>query len=317
MRSAARGVLVLGCTVAWAQWSHALEDDRGKALRLNAPAARIVTLAPHLAEIVFAAGAGDKLAGVADFSDFPPAAQRLPRVGDAARVDPETILLLKPDLILGWKSGNQRGDIERLDALGLRVFVTEPLRLADIGRLIRSVGKLAGTAERAEEAATAFEREMASLRERFGKRPAVRVFYEIWHRPLLTVNGRHMISDVIGLCGGVNVFADAPLLTPAVSLESVLAARPQAIIGGGSAGSAADFAARWRAYRLAGLRDVVLVHVPPDEIQRATPRTVAGARILCEGLEKARARFPDGERRGAISPLDGVATTRPERPPAD
>jgi iron complex transport system substrate-binding protein len=267
-----------------------MADDRGISVQLAAPAARIVTLAPHLAEVVFAAGAGEKLVGVAQFSDFPAAAQRLPRVGDAARVDVERILQLKPDLVLAWKSGNQAGDIARLERLGLRVFVTEPLRLSDVARLIRSVGTLSGTESAAFEAAAAFGRQIASLRAQFGTRPRLRVFYEIWHRPLLTVNGEHMISDVIEACGGVNVFADAPLLTPSVSLEAVLAARPQAILGGGSAITAPDFAAQWRRYDLVGLKDVEMIYVPPDEIQRATPRMAHGARAICDALEQVRAK---------------------------
>ena len=266
-----------------------MADDRGIRVQLAAPAARIVTLAPHLAEVVFAAGAGEKLVGVARFSDFPAAAQRLPRVGDAARVDLERILLLRPDLVLAWKSGNQAGDVARLERLGLRVFVTEPSGLSDVPRLIRAVGMLAGTGSFAQEAAAAFEGQIATLRARFALRPALRVFYEIWHRPLLTVNGRHMISDVIGVCGGINVFADAPLLTPSVSLEAVLAARPDAIIGGGSGVTAQEFAAQWHRYHLVGLKNVEVTYVPPDEIQRATPRIAAGARAICEALEKARA----------------------------
>ncbi|MBI4203711.1 MAG: cobalamin-binding protein [Betaproteobacteria bacterium] len=277
--------------MAWGQTAHAAElgDDRGRIVRLAAPAARIVTLAPHLAEIVFAAGAGESLVGVARFSDFPAAAQLLPQVGDAARVDLERILFLRPDLILAWKSGNQAGDIARLEQLGLRVFVTEPLRLSDVSRLIRAVGTLAGTGNAAQEAAAAFEGRIAALREQFGMRPRLRVFYEIWHRPLLTVNGDHMISDVINVCGGVNVFADAPLLTPSVSLEAVLAARPEAIIGGGSAVAAQEFVAQWRRYDVAGLKGVAFIHVAPDEIQRATPRVVEGAKAICEALEKLRA----------------------------
>ena len=266
-----------------------MADDRGIRVQLAAPAARIVTLAPHLAEVVFAAGAGEKLVGVARFSDFPAAAQRLPRVGDAARVDLERILLLRPDLVLAWKSGNQAGDVARLERLGLRVFVTEPSGLSDVPRLIRAVGMLAGTGSFAQEAAAAFEGQIATLRARFALRPALRVFYEIWHRPLLTVNGRHMISDVIGVCGGINVFADAPLLTPSVSLEAVLAAEPEAIIGGGSGVTAQEFAAQWNRYHLVGLKNVEVTYVPPDEIQRATPRIAAGARAICEALEKARA----------------------------
>jgi iron complex transport system substrate-binding protein len=291
-RRAAAFALGLGCAAAG---THALPetklaDDRGTIVRLPAPASRIVTLAPHLAEIVFASGAGEKLVGTARFSDFPMAAQRLPRVGDAARVDVERILLLQPDLVLAWKSGNQAGDVMRLERLGLRVFVTEPSGLSDVSRLIRAVGTLAGSERAAHQVASAFEDRIAMFRVQFGMRAPLRVFYEIWHRPLLTVNGHHMISDVINLCGGKNVFADAPLLTPSVSLEAVLAVRPDAIIGGGSGVTAQEFAAQWRAHGIAALNDVTVAYVAPDDIQRATPRIADGAKAICETLEQVRAK---------------------------
>lgn len=291
VRASGRSALLLCGWAALAAGAFAAEfrDDRGVAVGLSAPAARIVTLSPHLTELVFAAGAGDRLAGVARFSDYPATAQSLPRIGDAARVDPERILALAPDLVLAWRSGNQANDVARLEKLDLRVFVTEPERLGDIARLLRTIGGIAGTRDAAERAAREFEREIDALRARYGAAPPVRVFYEIWHRPLLTVNGRHLISDVIGLCGGVNVFSDLPSLTPAVSVEALLAARPQAIIGGSSAITPQQFAAQWRHHPVAEVRRLPVLFVHPDEIQRQTPRIVEGAKKICAALEEVRA----------------------------
>jgi iron complex transport system substrate-binding protein len=265
-----------------------LRDDRGVVVSVPSSAGRIVALAPHLVEIAFAAGAGERLAGVARYSDFPAEARRIPQIGDASRVDLERILALKPDLILAWRSGNQAGDIARLESLSQTVFVTEPRRLQDVSRLLRAVGQLAGSLEAARSAAQAFDADIADLRSRYSTRPAVRVFYEIWHRPLLTVNGEHMISDVIALCGGVNVFADVPVLTPSVSLESLVAARPEAILGGSSAATPQQFVEQWRRHAIEALRNVPAQHVAPDDIQRATPRIVNGARAICAQLEKVR-----------------------------
>lgn len=251
---------------------------------------RIIALSPHLTEIVYAAGAGPLLAAVVRYSDHPQPATRLPQVGDATRVDIERIVTLRPDLILGWLTGNPRGDLERLERMGFPVFVTEPARLSDIARLVRTVGRLAGTQLAAEEAAGAFERELEALRERYASRPAVRVFYEIWHRPLLTVNGRHLISDVLALCGGVNVFADAAVLTPSVSIEAVAAARPDVVLGGGSAMEPGQLAAQWRGAPVAALRALPVAYVPADLIQRQTPRIANGARLVCEALEAVRKR---------------------------
>jgi iron complex transport system substrate-binding protein len=273
--------------VAAAQ-SISVADDRGTKVTLAAPAQRIVALSPHLAELAFAAGAGRQLVGVVRHSDFPPAVRDLPQTGDAARVDFERIALLKPDLVLAWRSGNPAGDVARVEKLGFPVFVTEPARLADISRLLLAIGELAGTRPAAETAVAGFEREIAALRASYEKASRVRVFYQIWHRPLLTVNGAHMISDVIALCGGENVFADLGQLTPTVSFELVLAARPEVLLGGGSAGGEKEFAGRWRASAVPALRELPARYIDPDLIQRQTPRIVGGAQAVCRALEAVR-----------------------------
>ena len=278
--------------------AYELRDDRGVLIEWSARPSRIVVLSPHLTEIAFAAGAGAQVAAVVRYSDYPPKAQRLPRVGDATRIDVERVLAIKPDLILGWRSGNPSGDLRRLEHLGFRVFVTEPRRLADIGSVIRRVGMLAHTQAAAEAAAGTFESALDALRNRYSARAPVRVFYEIWQRPLLTVNGEHIISDVIALCGGRNVFADAPVLTPAVSLEAVLFARPELVLGGGSAMGPGDLASEWRRLRPAALHDVPVRFVPPDLIQRQTPRMAEGARIICEHIDAVRLKTLPGERAG-------------------
>lgn len=265
-----------------------VRDDRGTTLQLAVPARRIISIAPHLTEIAFAAGAGSNLVAVSAFSDYPPAARDLPRVGDGARVDIERILTLKPDLILAWKSGNQAGDIARLERLGIPVWVSEASQLADVPRLLRAVAMLAGMAGSGERAATDFEQALSRLqgRAQLARQQAPRVFYEIWHQPLLTVNGAHLISDAIALCGGFNVFAAAPVLTPAVTLEAVLAARPQLVLGGGSANGETEFLKRWRAMPLAALRAIPAYYIEPDAIQRQSPRIVDGIRAICAHIEQ-------------------------------
>jgi len=265
-------------------------DDRGKTIALAAPAQRIVALAPSLAELAFAAGAGGRLVGVARFSDYPPEARRIPQVGDAARVDFERVVALKPDLILAWRSGNSAADVSRLESLGYPAFVSEPARLSDIPRLLNAIGALAGTDAAAGRVATEFQREIAALRGRYSNARRVRVFYLIWHKPLLTVNGAHMISDVIALCGGENVFADVAQLTPNVSLEAVIAAKPEVILGGASADGEKEFAERWRASSVPPLAGLPTRYISPDTIQRQTPRIAEGAKAVCSALEDARKR---------------------------
>lgn len=281
---------VIGLFVVGAAFAQAVSviDDRGRTLRLPAPAQRLVALAPGLAELAFAAGAGHRLVGVARHSDFPGAVRAIPEIGDAARVDFERIAALKPDLILAWKSGNSAADVARLESLGYPAFVSEPRRLADIPRALNAIGALAGTLPDAAKATAEFEREIRALRGRYAGAGKVRVFYLIWHRPLLSVNGAHMISDVIALCGGENVFSDLGPLTPNVSLEAVIAAKPEAVLGGGSAGGEQEFALRWRETAVEPLRGLPAFYINPDHIQRQTPRIVEGAKAVCSALEEVR-----------------------------
>ena len=265
-----------------------LKDDRGRVVTINRPVQRIVTLAPHLTELAYAAGAGEKLVGVARHSDYPAAAARIPRVGDAIRVDAEAILALKPDLVLAWRSGNPPAEVARLEQIGLPLLVTEPGRLADIPRVLRAIGTLAGSGGHAQLAATDFEGEIQALRERYAKARRIRVFYVIWHKPLLTVNGAHLISEILSLCGGENVFADLGQLTPNVTLEALIAAKPAAVLGGASAGGAQGFARQWRATAVPPLRDLPARYIDPDLIQRPTPRIVEGVKAVCSALEEVR-----------------------------
>ena len=265
-----------------------VKDDRGRVVTLNRPVQRIVTLAPHLTELAYAAGAGEKLVGVARHSDYPPAAARIPQVGDAVRVDTEAVLALKPDLVLAWRSGNPPAEVGRLEQIGLPVLATEPARLSDIPRLLRAIGTLAGTGGHAQMAATDFEGEIQTLRERYAKARRIRVFYVIWHKPLLTVNGAHLISEILSLCGGENVFADLGQLTPHVTLEALIAAKPEVMLGGASAGGEKGFADQWRAVAVPPLRDLPARYINPDLIQRPTPRIVAGVKAVCSALEDAR-----------------------------
>lgn len=265
-----------------------LRDDRGTTITLASEARRIVTLSPHLAELVYAAGAGDRLIAVAHFSDFPDAVRTLPRIGDAARIDVERIRALDPDLVLAWKSGNPPSDIAALERLGYQVYVSEVWRLPDVPRVLRAIGLLAGTQPHAESEARVFEEGVRALREQYMHRRVLRVFYEIWHRPLFTVNGEQLISDVLSVCGGRNVFANAPALVPAVSLEAVIAARPEAILGGSEMESSTGFVDSWRRTGLASMRGIPVYYVPPNLVHRQTPRVLEGARLICRELEEAR-----------------------------
>jgi iron complex transport system substrate-binding protein len=265
-----------------------LKDDRGVDIRLAAPARRIVTLAPSLTELAFAAGARDALVGVSRVSLHPAAARALPVIGDAAQINYEQVLALKADLALAWLSGNAPRSLEALTRLKVPVFAVELRRLDDVPRVLRLIGTLAGTPGPAAQAADDYTRALAALQAGAAGRAPVTVFYAVWDQPLMTVNGAHLISDVLRVCGGRNVFADAPALAPTVSLEAVLAARPAVILGGGPDGAAA-FEAVWRR-KLAALPDFRprVVYVDPEVLQSQGPRVLEGARAVCAALVAAR-----------------------------
>jgi iron complex transport system substrate-binding protein len=268
----------------------AVRDDYGREVRLAGPAGRIVSLAPHLTELLYAAGAGPRLVGAVDFSDFPAAARALPRVGSDARIDLEAVLALRPDLVVAWPNAGSLRAVDRLAELGVPVFRSEPRELDDIARTLERLGRLAGSEPQAGAAAAAFRARAAALQGRYAGGRKVRVFYQIWDRPLLTVNGAHIISKVIGVCGGENVFAAAPLLVPEVDREAVLRANPEAIVASGSNDAQPQWLEMWRLRGLAAADRGQLYAIPADLIQRHTPRILDGAERLCGFLEAARAR---------------------------
>lgn len=253
------------------------------------PVERIVSLAPNLTELAFAAGAGSRVVGTVEYSDEPEAARKIPRVGDAFRVDAERILALKPDLVLAWTSGTPKPTIERLKALGLNVREFATYRLADVPRVLRELGELTDTQAAAAESASRFEREMLSLRERHAARRPLRVFLQVSTRPLYTVNGAQIMSELVQLCGGQNVFADLNQLAPQVTFEAVLARDPDVIV---STDDGEQEALReWRRWpQLKAVRTNNLYTLPANDLTRATTRLAAGAAQLCTVLETARSR---------------------------
>ncbi len=267
-----------------------ITDDRGRTFLLSRPARRIVSLAPNITELVFAAGAGTRLIGVSRYSDYPDSARFLPDVGDASSLDLERIVALRPDLVLGWHSGTARSSIEKLEKLGLPVFVIDPVKLSDISRLLRTVGLLTGTVPQAEEAAHAYEDQLEEIKRSHASRIKVRMISLIWHQPLMTVNGYHVISDIIRLCGGVNVFASSPFLAPVISGEDLLLADPEAIISSVMPGGVEMAPAMLlrRLPRVNAIRNNHLFFIHPDLILRPSVRLLLGAKQLCSQLEQVR-----------------------------
>lgn len=291
LRCAAWFAILLALSGAAGAAELGVADDAGRVVVLAQPARRIVSLAPHLTELLFAAGAGRQVVGTVEYSNYPPEARQVARIGDSAQLDLERIVALKPDLVVVWRDGNAQRQLEKLLHLGIPVFYNEPRRLADIARSIEQLGRLAGTDELARPAAGAFLARAAALRRRYAGRDPVRLFFQIWDQPLMTINGEHLISDVIRMCGGQNVFGDLGPLTPKISVEAVLAADPEAI-GGGSAeaGRVGNLNAWKRWSRLTAVVRGNLFLIDSDLISRNTPRILDAAEQLCEHLAAARSR---------------------------
>jgi iron complex transport system substrate-binding protein len=236
---------------------------------------------------VFEVQAGDKLVGVSAYTDYPPAANDIPVIGDAFVVDREQLALLKPDMLLAWESGTPTHVVERLREAGYRVEVIRTQALGDIGAALERIGVLAGHAEQGQDAATAFRDTIRNLQERYAAAAPISVFYQISRRPLYTVNGEHYISELIELCGGQNVFADIGELAPMIDVEAVIDRNPEVMLAGeDSRGEAFDEWDRWP--EIAANRFGNRFFMPASVIGRATTRLAIAAEAVCEALQQAR-----------------------------
>lgn len=271
-----------------------VQDDAGNVVVLQKPAQRIVSLAPHATELIFAAGGGDRIVGTVGYSDYPEAALKIPRVGDHRQIDLERVIALKPDLLVVWLHGSSERQLDSLRKLGIPFFYSEPKKLADIPDSIVRLGKLTGTEQQAEKIAADERARLANLQKQYGSRPSVRTFYQVWGKPIYTVNGNHIISDMLRLCGGENIFAGLSITAPTVSTEAVLLENPEAMITGER--KTTQGLEIWKQYAdLLAVRRDNLFSIDADLLNRAGPRLIDGATFVCEKLELARSRRTNGK----------------------
>lgn len=263
-------------------------DDQGSRVTLPAPAQRVISLAPHVTELAFAAGGGARLIAVDENSDYPVAAKALPKAGSFRAIDLERIVAARPDLLLVWLHGPSARQLEPLRQLGIPLFYSQPKRFADIPSNLRRIGQLLGSSAQAEQAARRFEQDLAELRRQQQGKPKLSVFYQVWDKPLYTLNGQHIVSDAIALCGGRNVFASLPVTAPVVTDEAVIAANPQVILSAAMRQND-DLLKRWqRMPGIAAVQNRQLHQVNGDLLNRPTPRMIEGTRQLCAKLDLAR-----------------------------
>jgi iron complex transport system substrate-binding protein len=263
--------------------------DNQSTTSLKTPVSRVVTLSPHLAELVFAVGAGDLLVGVSAYTDFPPAAAGKPLIGDAFLVDQEQLAVVRPDVLLAWESGTPTHVVDKLRGLGYRVDVVRTRGLDDIAMALRQVGEITGRGREANVAASNFRQSLSQLAAQHSGLQPVRVFYQVSRQPLYTVNGEHFVSELIEVCGGQNIFSDLDGLAPLVGVEAVLDRNPEVMMAAGDTGDAAfEDWQRWDT--LAANRYRNYFYLSAAEIGRPTPRLLQAGEAICALLDKVRRR---------------------------
>ncbi len=266
-----------------------LTDVRGLSFKEGKSAQHIISLAPHLTELLFSLGVDKQIVGTIAFSDYPEAALAIPRVGDASRLDIERIISLKPDLVVAWQSGNSAADINKLETLGIPVVVTETRNLPDIAELLLKLGRLTGKQEKARSLATEYLDRLKTLEQRYSGARTVTVFYQIWQRPLMTINGQNIISDAISLCGGRNLFADLDTIAPTVDLEALMLADPEVIIANTVTGDSSELQKFWASWpSLKAVKKNNIYTISSSLIVRPSLRIIEGVDDLCKILEQVR-----------------------------
>jgi iron complex transport system substrate-binding protein len=270
-------------------WALTVVDDEHNKIELAKPAKRVITLAPSLTEMIFEIGAQDRLVGTVQHSNFPEAAKRKPRIGNHERFVMERVVSMQPDLVIAWASANNARQLQQLETLKIPVYRSEPRSLSDISKTITNLGILTGHQVEADKLAGEFNRRLEKLRESNSSKPRLKTFYQVWHQPVYTVNGEHVISKIMNLCGLVNIFAEAKVLAPKVTVESVIKHNPDIIIASGMARAQPEWLDKWRKWpAIHAVANNNLFFIDPDLIQRQSTRILDAAEIMCQQADQAR-----------------------------
>ncbi len=265
-----------------------VQDDTGYVVTLDKPAQRIISLAPSMTELLFSLGAGDRVFGVMDYSNFPPAALDIPIVGRYDMLDMEQIIALQPDLVVAWLTGNPRNAIQRLKELGIAVYTAEPDSLLSISEHLLRLGELTGQNLQAASLSQQLLSRLSAVENQHANATPVRVFYQVWHSPIISVGGAELINDMIRRCGGVNIFVDLPV-GPKVNLEDVLLRDPEVIIASGSDHTNPAWLNDWLQWpEMTAVRNQHLYAIEPDLVQRHSLRALQGMDTMCELIARAR-----------------------------
>ena len=263
-------------------------DDVGRKVTLARVPQRIVSIAPGATEMLFAAGAGSRVIATVEFSDEPPEAKKVARIGDSNAVDMERVVALRPDVVVVWEGGSNVAQVSQLEKLKVPLYRHRVSRLGDIPMSLRRLGALAGTQPAAEAAAHDVEIRLATLQKRYGQsatKPTV--LLEVWNRPIYTVGGSQMMSDSLRLCGALNVFSDLKEQGPSVDTEAVIGRDPQIIVAVAPPGVSHEWLSEWKRFgTLRAVRDGRLVPFEDQRLSRLGPSAVAGTEALCEAINR-------------------------------
>lgn len=288
------------CILVWTVSANVIMADElrllqadGSALKFEGTATRIITLSPHLTEIVYAAGAGDRLVATVEYSNYPEPANDVPRIGDAFRIDVERIIALRPDLVIAWDSGNPRAAVTQLRSLGLAVWSVEIDEPEEIANVLDTLGQLTGQAEPARSASKGIRQRLTALSNQYAGVETLQYFYQIGTRPLFTINGNHLISKGLERCGGRNIFSHEPGLAFQVSYESVIVADPDALFAPWQENAPNPLEAwqDWPSMKAVGQPALFLL--PADPVSRAAPRFLDSLELACKLLHQLRGRMTE------------------------
>jgi len=265
-------------------------DDSGNELSFSEPVKRIISLAPHITELLYAAGADKQIVGTVSYSDYPLAAKQLPVIGSYTKVDYERVLAAKPDIVMYWKSGNPGNMIDGVKELNLKLFNSEPDDFEDVASSLKTLGTLLGTEAIANKRAQQYLERLDALRKKYTNKNSkkVRVFYQVWNQPLMTINKTHLINDVIELCGGENVFAALDNIAPTIDMESVIKKNPDVIIAGMAQGRE-EWLQDWQKWPIiSAVKNAHVYAIDAGLLVRQTPRILDGTQKMCEILQGIR-----------------------------
>ncbi len=248
---------------------------------------RIISLAPHATELAFAAGLGNKLVGVTEYSDYPEEAKKIEKVANYQGIKLERIMALKPDLIIAWPKGNPAREIEKLKQLGFKFYDSRVDSLDDIAKNIEALSQYADDPQQGKAAAQAFRQRLHQLKAKYSDKKPVRYFYQLSEKPIITLGQDSWPSEVFSFCGGENIFEKSPTPYPQVGIEQILLAQPDVIFTSEHAMANGNMWQRWQD-ELPAVKKGHVWSLNSDWLNRPTPRTLNAIDEVCQYFEKVR-----------------------------